>query len=195
MIVHTTHITLLGKLGEDHNPGAWDEFCDRYGELIRSFARRQGLQPADCDDVLQDVLVALSGSMRRFEYDPSKGKFRSYLKTITLRAIFKKFRQKHRPGGQDPNEEAARAAAVDPETDQRWEEEWRHHHLRQAMRTIDAEFSDSDRAAFRLYALGQRGAKETAEALGISVDSVYQAKSRIMARLTALIDTQVKDEG
>jgi len=195
MIVHTTHITLLGKLGEDHNPAAWDEFCDRYGDLVRSFARRQGLQAADCDDVLQDVLIALSGSMRRFEYDPAKGKFRSYLKTIALRAIYKKFRQKNRPGGQAPNEDAAESAAVDPETDRRWEEEWRQHHLRQAMRTIDAEFSDSDRAAFRLYALGNRGAKETAEALAISVDSVYQAKSRIMARLSALIETQVKDEG
>ncbi|MEZ6319100.1 MAG: sigma-70 family RNA polymerase sigma factor [Phycisphaerales bacterium] len=195
MIVHTTHITLLGKLGEDHNPAAWDEFCDRYGELIRSFARRQGLQAADCDDVLQDVLIALSGSMRRFEYDPGKGKFRSYLKTIALRAIYKKFRQKQRPGWQGPTGESPEPAGTDPETEQRWEEEWRHHHLRQAMRTIDAEFSDSDRAAFRLYALGNRGAKETAEALGISVDSVYQAKSRIMARLTALVETQVKDEG
>ena len=195
MIVYTTHTTLLGKLGEDNNPAAWDEFCVRYGELIRSFARRQGLQAADCDDVLQDVLIALSGSMRKFEYDPSRGKFRSYLKTIALRAIYKKFRQKQRPGGQGPMGDAVDDAAVDPETDQRWEEEWRHHHLRQAMRTIDNEFSDADRAAFRLYALGNRGAKETAEALGISADSVYQAKSRITARLAQLIDAQVKDEG
>ncbi len=195
MTAHTTHITLLDKLGEDHNSLAWSEFCDRYGELIRAFARRQGLQAADCDDVLQDVLVALSGSMRRFEYDPAKGKFRSYLKTITLRAIFKKFRQKQRVGGQGPGDGAVEAAAVDPETDSRWEDEWRQHHLRQAMRTIDTEFSDTDRAAFRLYALGGRGAGETAEALGISVDSVYQAKSRITARLAALVETQVRDEG
>lgn len=195
MIAYTTHITLLGKLGEDENPAAWDEFCDRYGELIRSFARRQGLQTADCDDVLQDVLVALSGSMRRFEYDPAKGKFRSYLKTITLRAVFRKFRQKQRAGGQGLDEGVDADAHDDAETDQRWEDEWRQHHLRQAMRTIDAEFSDADRAAFRLYALGERSAKDTAEALGISVDSVYQAKSRITARLTALVETQVKDEG
>ncbi|MFI4897595.1 MAG: sigma-70 family RNA polymerase sigma factor [Phycisphaerales bacterium JB059] len=195
MTAYTTHITLLGKLGEDANPAAWNEFCDRYGELIRSFARRQGLQASDCDDVLQDVLVALAGSMSRFEYDPDKGKFRSYLKTITLRAIYKKFRQKQQPSRQEPIGDGVLNATSDPETDERWEQEWRQHHLRQAMRTIDTEFSDADRAAFRLYALGGRGAKETAEALGMSVDRVYQAKSRIMNRLGALVETQVQDEG
>ncbi len=195
MIVHTTHITLLGKLGEDRNPAAWDEFCDRYGELIRSFARRQGLQPSDCDDVLQEVLVALSRSMREFEYDPAKGKFRSYLKTITLRAVFRRFRQERRSGGQGPHGDPAAEPASDASADERWEDEWRQYHLRQAMQTIDTEFSDSDRAAFRLYALSGRGARETAETLGVSVDSVYQAKSRIMARLSAVIETQVRDEG
>ena len=195
MRAYTTHITLLDRLKDEHAHSAWDEFCERYGDLIRSFARREGLQASDCDDVLQEVLVALTGSMRRFEYDPELGKFRSYLKTITLRAIFKRFRQKQRVGEQAPHDEAARGAAADPETDARWEDEWRQYHLRQAMGTIEAEFGESDRAAFRLYALSQRSAPETAEALGLSVDQVYQAKSRIMARLAKVIESQIADEG
>jgi RNA polymerase sigma-70 factor (ECF subfamily) len=195
--VYTTHITLLGRLGQAQpNPAAWDEFCDRYGDLIRSFARRQGLQPSDCDDVLQDVLLALSSAMQRFEYDPARGKFRSFLKTLTLRAVFRRFRQNHRAPGQGTEEALASAPSPDDaETEQRWEDEWRQHHLRQAMRSIDAEFSDADRAAFRLYALGSRPAQDTAAALGISVDRVYQAKSRILARLSALIAEQVEAEG
>lgn len=85
-----THASLLARLTADADPMVWGEFLDRYGELIQSFARRQNLQAADRDDVVQDVLVALTQNMPRFTYDQSRGKFRSYLKTITLRAIFKK---------------------------------------------------------------------------------------------------------
>lgn len=94
MLTETTHISLLARLSGGEDPLAWTEFCHRYGELIRNFCRAQHLQPADCDDVLQDVLMSLTKSMPRFEYDPSRGKFRSYLKTITLHAIFARTRQK-----------------------------------------------------------------------------------------------------
>ena len=195
MIIETTHITLLNKLGESNNSAAWDEFHARYGKLIRSFARRQGLQAADIDDVLQDVLIALTKAMTKFEYDPAKGKFRSFLKTIALRSIFKKFRQNNRLPGQGTLEETVSNAANDAEVDQHWESEWRQYHLRQAMRTLQSEFPDSHLAAFRLYAIGQRSAQETADALAISVDLVYQAKSRILKRLSEVIAAQTEDEG
>ena len=191
----TTHTELLQKLKNEGDATAWDEFCDRYGALIRSFARGQGLQDADCDDVLQEVLVALTSSMQGFEYDPARGKFRSYLKTLTLRAVFKKFRQKERSPGKEVEEDALHAVEVAPEVDARWEEEWRQYHLRFAMKRIDSEFNEADRAAFRLYAIERRPAASTAEALGLSVDQVYQAKSRVLARLSALIEAQVKEEG
>ncbi|MDZ4831603.1 MAG: sigma factor-like helix-turn-helix DNA-binding protein [Phycisphaerae bacterium] len=64
-----------------------------------------------------------------------------------------------------------------------------------AMVTIDHEFGSSDRAAFQRYAVDGASAKETAEAIGLSVDQVYQAKSRILRRLGELIQVQIDDEG
>ncbi|HRQ76396.1 MAG TPA: sigma-70 family RNA polymerase sigma factor [Phycisphaerales bacterium] len=191
MIGQTTHISLLARLGEGADPLAWAEFCHRYGELIRNFARSRNLQPADCDDVLQDVLMALTRSMPGFEYDPSRGKFRSYLKTVTLHAIFARSRQNH---GQAPLREVE-AAAARPDIESSWDEQWRQYHLRQAMNRIEAEFNESDLAAFTQYALNGRSAKDTAGALGLSLDQVYQAKSRILKRLSTLIDEQVEEEG
>ncbi|HRP64042.1 MAG TPA: sigma-70 family RNA polymerase sigma factor [Phycisphaerales bacterium] len=191
MIGQTTHISLLARLGEGADPLAWAEFCHRYGELIRNFARSRNLQPADCDDVLQDVLMALTRSMPGFEYDPSRGKFRSYLKTVTLHAIFARSRQNH---GQAPLREGE-AAAARPDIESSWDEQWRQYHLRQAMNRIEAEFNESDLAAFTQYALNGRSAKDTAGALGLSLDQVYQAKSRILKRLSTLIDEQVEEEG
>jgi RNA polymerase sigma factor (sigma-70 family) len=91
----STHTTLLARLADGSDRSAWDEFHDSYGELIRRFAAGRGLQPADCDDLVQEVLLTLAQAMRSFEYDPAKGSFRAYLKTITIHAVSKIVRKKH----------------------------------------------------------------------------------------------------
>lgn len=191
----TTHGTLLARLSGGNDASAWGEFLDRYGDLIRRFAVRRGMQAADADDVTQDVLMSLTRSMPGFRYDPAKGKFRSYLKTAVLRAVIKKNRQK--PGEVKIGDvEAAVTRALDDATiDEVWEVEWRQYHLRQAMRAIDVEFNATDRAAFAQYAVDGRPAQETADALDVSVEQVYQAKSRILKRVRQLIEQQIRDEG
>ncbi len=146
---YTTHVTLLARLSDGVDPSAWSEFHRRYGDLILGFARRYGLQSVDCEDVAQEVLMALTKSMPDFQYDPAKGKFRSFLRTLTVRTIFRRIRQKQ-------------ASEVQ----------------------CDIETAD-----------GGASSDDATEALEMSLDQVYQAKSRILKRLTALIAEQVADEG
>ena len=190
----TTHVTLLARLAHEGDE-AWNEFHERYGELIHSFARRRGMQPTDCDDVAQDVLLSLTKTMPGFRYDPTKGKFRSYLKTVTLHAVFKRSCQKRGEVNLEHIEQATRVAVGDDAVDAVWEAEWRQYHLRQALRLIEAEFNAADFQAFKGYAIEGGDVRETAEALELTVDQVYQAKSRIMKRLTQFIERQVEDEG
>ncbi len=190
----TTHASLLARVSDGTDRAAWREFCDRYGELIRGFVLRRGLQPADADDIMQDVLAALSKSMSGFEYDPAKGMFRGYLKTLVVRSIYKKKFQK-RPEVQLEGIEQAAEAAGDDETERMWEQDWRQYHIRQAMRALAVEFNEADREAFEQYAVAGLGAQGTAEALGMSLDQVYKAKSRILKRLSELIEQQIQDEG
>lgn len=191
----STHVSLLARLVQGTDSTVWQEFQERYGELIRRFGRRQGLQPADCDDVLQDVLLALTRAMPGFVYDPALGKFRSYLKTIALRAVFKKKFQHRAPLPLEHIEEATRAASVDETIEQHWESEWRDYHVRRALKVAEAEFNATDRSAFERYAVAGEDARHVAEALGLSIDQVHQAKSRILKRLTRLIEQQVSEEG
>jgi RNA polymerase sigma-70 factor (ECF subfamily) len=185
-----THSTLLARLADAGDSAAWVEFRLRYSELIRGFCARRGLQAADIDDVEQDVLLALSKAMGQFSYDRGKGMFRSYLKTVVNNAIAKKWRQNVPAGGLSQAEGVGVEGEDDP-----WEQEWRQHHFRRAMRTIEAEFAETDRRAFALYAVEGRDAAEVARELGTSVDVVYQAKSRILKRLSAVIEAQIADEG
>lgn len=188
----TTHVSLLARLSAGADPAAWQEFCDRYGQLIQRFARQWRLQPADCDDVMQEVFTSLTRSMPGFQYDPGKGRFRSYLKTVVVHAIQRILCQKPGDAALESN---VLADEVDSSSEEVWEKEWRQYHLQQALRQIDAEFNAKDRAAFESYAVQGRDAKGTAEELGLSLDQVYQAKSRILARLTEIIERQVQEEG
>jgi RNA polymerase sigma-70 factor (ECF subfamily) len=191
----TTHTSLLLRLAEGSDSAAWREFHDRYGDLIRGFTWRRGLQRHECEDVVQDVLMSLTKAMPSFRYDPAKGKFRSYLKTATLRAVFRRSRQKCGEVNLRDIEEATQVAASDDRIEEEWEQEWRQYHLRQAMRVIEVEFSSADREAFQRYAVQGGDARETAAALNMSVDQVYQAKSRITKRLSEIIAAQVAEEG
>jgi RNA polymerase sigma-70 factor (ECF subfamily) len=191
VLARTTHTTLLKRLSEGEDRAAWREFCDRYGDLIRGFARRAGCDDHDADDVVQDVLTALVKAMPAFRYDRSKGSFRGYLKTIVVRSVSRRRCQK------DPTRSlpAAEEVVDDATTEAQWELEWRQYHLRLAMSSIDTEFSVQDRAAFHRYARQGRDAKETANELGLTIDQVYQAKSRVLRRLAALVAQQVSEEG
>lgn len=191
----TTHASLLARLGDGGDSTVWAEFCDRYEQLIRGFVRRQGIVGADADDVVQDVLLGLTRALPGFVYDPAKGKFRSYLKTAVLHAIFARSRQKRPVRALGEGSTADVAGPEESQSEQMWEDEWRQYHLRLAMRTIRAQFSASDLAAFDAYVGAGRDAAEVAADLGISLDRVYQAKSRILKRLGEVIHAQVQEEG
>ncbi len=191
----TTHASLLARLSDGGDALAWKDFADRYEELLRAFCRRQGVVGSDADDVLQDVLLALTKAMPGFAYDPARGKFRSYLKTTTLHAIFRRTRQNRGTIGLGEVSTAAHAPSTEDATEQAWESEWRQYHLRLAMRSIRAEFNSTDVAVFEAYVGAARDAEEVATDLRISVDRVYQAKSRILKRLGELIAMQVEEEG
>jgi len=190
---HETHASLLGRVAEGIDPAAWTEFHNRYAELIRGFARRQGQTAADCDDIVQEVLLALLKVMPGFRYDPTKGKFRSYLKTVTVRVILQRRRQKGRSSVIGDAESPLPVA--DDVVDDRWEDEWRSHHIRHAMERIQPEFSLENRRAFSLYAMQGLSVERVADEVGISVNQVYKAKSRILRRLGEVIATQVAEEG
>lgn len=190
-----THASLLLRLANPSDGAAWTDFVDRYGELIRRFCRQRGLQTSDADDVTQDVLVSLTKAMPGFRYDPEKGRFRSYLKTIVVRAIARRSCQKDPATSLERVDELTRAGLEDAGVEAAWEAEWRRYHVRTAMGAIEKEYNAHDVEAFRRYALAQQDAASVADALGLSVDQVYQAKSRITRRLSALIEAQVAEEG
>ena len=192
--IDQTRASLLARLSGDVDRATWIEFFDRYGELIHGYARARGCQPTDADDVVQDVLMALMKAMPNFTYDPARGRFRGYLRTVTANAVSAKSRQNRTATPLEEIEPGADPALTSPSSDAQWEEEWRQYHVRRAMRVLEHEVGERDLLAFRRYALGGEEPRRTAEELGMSIDQVYQAKSRILGRLSALIEQRRREE-
>jgi RNA polymerase sigma factor (sigma-70 family) len=76
-----TDVALLGDVRDPRNHAAWEKFIARYGPMIRGWCRHW--YPREADDKACDVFAELVFRMINFEYDPSKGRFRGWLKTVT----------------------------------------------------------------------------------------------------------------
>ena len=95
-----TRPSLLFRIRDAQDRQAWNQFVDIYAPLIHRFSKRSGLQDADAADLTQEVLQSVHDAIGRLDYDPGRGKFRSWLFTVARNRI-KNFmkRQSRHPRG------------------------------------------------------------------------------------------------
>ena len=83
----TTRMTFLMRLRDRSDTLTWEQFNERYGELLYCYARKRGASHDDAEDVVQEVIMSLFKAMEGFEYDTRKGRFRGYLRTAVVHAM------------------------------------------------------------------------------------------------------------
>ncbi len=108
----STSESLLIRLRDAQDTLAWELFVELYTPLVYRYCRRRGLQDSDAQDVTQDVLVRFSRAVRSFQYDPSKGHFRSWLGTMTHHIISLQQTKNARPDRASGTRRRRRTAAV-----------------------------------------------------------------------------------
>jgi len=184
--IPSTHTTLLLRLRTDGvaRETAWGEFHRTYAPVIAGFARRLGARPGEIDDVVQEVMVGFYGTVAEFRYDRTRGRFRGYLKTCAWRKLQKQLAK--RLTTFDPAQ--SNHIAVDAEIDAAWNLAWRQSQLARAMEMVRERYtrrSDQRKTfdAFENCVLLDRPPAEVARELGMTVDQVHQAKSRIQRAL------------
>ena len=180
-----TRPSLLLRVRDPRDAEAWQTFVDVYGRLVYRHCRRRGLGHEDAENVTQEVFAQVSQSIRRFDYQPEVGCFRGWLGTVTRNAI-NRFLKKdarviHGSGGVD-GEQGLDSAATRGE-DTVWAEEFNAHLLAAALARSRPHFEQQTWRAFELVWLDKRSALEVAQELGVPIDRVYVAKSRILERL------------
>ncbi len=172
---------------------AWSDFRRRYAPIIAGFARNLGAAPQEVDDLIQDVITGFYAAQPTFTYDPSRGRFRGYLKTCVVHLLARRARERKLQIDGRPVEMVDPA---DARIDAAWESSWQREQLERALEEVRKHYEDNATFnAFLRVAIQGQDAREVATALGMSVDSVYQAKSRCMTRLRSTLKQLEDEEG
>jgi RNA polymerase sigma-70 factor, ECF subfamily len=99
-----TSSSLLERLRCQGDDRDWEEFFDKYSPRIYSWCSARGLPDADAQDATQKVFLRLMDALKKFHYDPAKGKFRGWLRRITKYAIMDVLRERSRGRGRGTGE-------------------------------------------------------------------------------------------
>jgi RNA polymerase sigma factor (sigma-70 family) len=189
----STSESLLIRVRDPDDSDAWRLFESVYGPLVESFCQRRGLQSADAADVRQNVILRLARTMRGFDYDIAKGRFRDWLGAITRNELRRFWaREQRQPvgrGGADADPDVIEVDTIDPE----WQEQFAVYVVRVVCDRIRGEFEASTWQAFEATWFRQESPMDVATRLGLTLRAVYVAKSRVATRLRAEILVLAED--
>ena len=181
-----TSVSLLDRLkaaGPDASD--WNRLQGIYLPLISRWLGRVPGLGVEADDLAQEVFVVVIREIRRFERR-REGSFRAWLRQVTVNKVRTHRRRRHRraAAGLDPADGFLDRLA-DPNGDlaREWDMDHDRHVFEKLLAIVQADFSSTTWAAFRRFAVDGIPAAKVAEEMGLSVNAVLQAKSRILKRL------------
>lgn len=184
-----TRRSLLTRLKDWDDEGAWREFFDTYWRLIYSVARRAGLGEAEAQDVVQETMVVVAKQMPGFRYDPARGSFKGWLHTVIRGRLSRHWRKnsgtpRTRPPGEveqteEGREEAAGQPAAPPDFEAIWQLEWEQNLIGAALRRVQAKVSPRQYLLFSLATLKEIPTHVIKERYEASRTQIYLAKLRV----------------
>jgi RNA polymerase sigma-70 factor (ECF subfamily) len=182
-----TSLSLLDRLHAPANAAAWERLLALYEPWIRGTLRRFPMQLADVDDLVQEVLTVVARRLPEFRHDGRRGAFRCWLRTISANRLGDYWRARNARAVATGDTGFLKAVAdlEDPDgtLSRLWDQEHDQYVLRRLLELIEAEFKATTWQAFRRHVLEGAAAGLVATELGLSVNAVLIAKSRVLQRL------------
>ena len=186
-----THESLIRRLPNPADVEAWERFMEIYEPLLFRLATGKGLQAADAEDFVQEVVVAVARAVGRWVADESRGSFRAWLFRIAQNlAINFLTRPKHQRLGSGDSQVARLLEEVPaPSTDssELFVTEYRRELFRWAAQRVREQVSERQWMVFWLTSVEERPIAEVATEYRMSVGSLYIARSRITRRIGDMI--------
>ncbi len=182
-----TSTSLLDRVRNRGDAASWQTLVEIYTPLIRGWLHRNSGLDKDADDVIQEVLTVVVSRITEFRREPHVGAFRAWLRTITVNCLRDSWKaRKRRPSAEaDRQVEELLQQLADPVSglSHVWDVEHDRHVTQRLLELIRGEFAEKTWLAFQRFALGDEPAETVAADLGMSVNAVFIAKSRVLAAL------------
>ena len=158
-----TRPSLLSALRGDHPAeSAWRTFFLQYAPAVFRVCRRRGLDMDDADEIAQQVMVGVSSHISDFDYDRDRGRFRHWVRTMTINKIRDLFRRRKATRVEGSIDECRDAPYTGPDVADLWEQEWQVQDLLWCVEQARADFAPRRFEAFRRYVLEGVSAAEAA---------------------------------
>lgn len=202
-----TRQSLLERLKDWRNQEDWRVFFDSYWRLIHATALKAGLEEAEAQEVVQEVMIAAAKKLPEFRYESGKDSLKGWLLSVTRWKVTDQWRKRGRAGrfttaacaagghpghpvGLEIGGDGPRTATVervaDPggdELDRLWDTEWRDHLLQAALDRVKGHVNPAHYEIYHLHVVQGHSPRETARVLGVNVAQVYLAKLRVGRQL------------
>lgn len=182
-----TSASLLDRLRAQPDEAAWHKLVDMYTPLIRGWLRQQARLDTEADDIVQEVLTVVVRKLPGFERQPRPGAFRRWLRNITVNCLRDFWRARRgRPlatGDSDFLQMLDQLEDPESAASQQWDQEHNRHVGQKLLEIIQPRFEKTTWRAFQRVVLDGAAPAEVAAELGITVNAVHIAKSRVLALL------------
>jgi RNA polymerase sigma-70 factor (ECF subfamily) len=178
-----TSLSLLDRLKDPADQEAWARLDRVYTGLLRAWFAAAGVQPGDRDDLTRNALVVVLRRVKDFQPSGRPGAFRAWLRSIATNVLREHWRA--RPA---PQADSVLAELADPASglSRVWDADHERHVLEGLLDLARRECTESAWRAFRRAGFDGVPALQVADELGMSVNAVLIAKSRVLRRLKEL---------
>ena len=185
--MNETSLSLLDRVRESSDAEAWDRLVALYAPLLKHWLRRYDIQDTDAEDITQDVMAALLKEIPGFQHNQRPGAFRSWLRRILVHRVRRFWRSRDRQpvatGTSSMDERLNKLQNDCSEVSQMWNREHDDYVLNRLMKIVRPQFAPETWQAFHRQVIGCQMADTVAHELGMSLSSVYMAKSRVLRAL------------
>jgi RNA polymerase sigma-70 factor (ECF subfamily) len=180
-----TPLSLLERV-RAHDPQAWQGLLQLYRPLVLFWCGKAGVRAHDGEDVAQEVFAAAAAGLGRFRRDRPGDTFRGWLRGITRNQVLMFLRRNRgRPVAEGGSEALLQLQEVaDPLPGPGEDEEVEMNQLyRRAVEQVRDRFEPRTWQAFWLTVIQGRSPASLTEELGMTVNTIRQAKSRVLRLL------------
>ena len=181
----TTPMSLLERMRGQPDAADWQRLVDLYSPFLYDWlCYRHGLQDQDANDVIQETFLVVLRRLPKFRHNGQPGAFHKWLRRITAYCLLAFWKARGRFPVLTRDQEML-DELKDPNSglSQLWDQQHDRHVMTRLLELIACEFSASTWQAFERHVLDEMPASQVAADLGVFVNVVLLAKSRILRRL------------
>ncbi len=188
----STRASLLLRLRDPQDHRAWVEFVTLYEPAIYRLLRRHGLQDSDARDIMQELFLAVSGNIDRWDPARERGSFRGWLRRVTRNLVINWLKHRDRrlvaTDGSDMLAMLDMLPAAEEPASAEFDYELRRAMFLRAAEQVRTEVQPATWAAFWETSIAGKSPADAAGKLGMSLGAIRVAKCRVLARLRAKVN-------